>query len=279
MERYFEKITKCMMGTRLQVDDETYTAVEGLRAVYAIVEGNEKVIVDGACAFQFEGEMFGGQFGVKVCEMNHTNRLSMNRHFRYTAPQVFNQNFNTVTVEDNIYKSCQAAANFEKKYRPAVFIHQKQLKDKNELSVCLDKISWSVFKNGNKEGYAVVLDGVKNIENVNTALENGISAIAVECSSIWKEKETTAVKHKFICFTDEIYKLIRGTGEQTDILLDCSCGKELLIPEEFDWMLNRLKTLNTAVTGVKLCIDKMENLQEYSEIAEHWGYKLSFYMV
>lgn len=85
MERYLEKITKCMWGIRVQVDDETYAAVEGLRAIYGIVEGKEKMIVDGACAFQFSGQMYGGEFGVKVCPINRENRLLANRHFNYTA--------------------------------------------------------------------------------------------------------------------------------------------------------------------------------------------------
>lgn len=279
MERYFEKITKCMMGIRLQVDDETYTAVEGLRAVYGIMEGNEKVIVDGACAFQFEGEMFGGEFGVKVCEMNHANRLSMNRHFKYTVPQVFNQTFNTIAAENDICKSWRTADDFEKKYRLAVCIHQKQLKDKKELSACLDKISWSIFKSGNKEGYAVVLDGVTNKEDIESALENGVSSIVIECPFIWKERDLTTEGRELCCFVKEAQELVRGTGKPTDILLDCFYGKEKIIPEEFDQMLSRLKMLEIAITGVRLCLDKMENLQEYSEIAEHWGYKLSFYIM
>ena len=83
MERYFEKITKCMRGIHVQVDDETYDAVEGLRVVYALVEGESRLITDGACSFQFDGETFGGDFGVKVCELNHQICLSLCRHFRY----------------------------------------------------------------------------------------------------------------------------------------------------------------------------------------------------
>lgn len=81
MKRYLEKITNCMMGICVQVDDETYAAVEGLRVIYAIVENQKKLIVDGACAFQFVGIMYGGDFGVKVCDLNHENRMTLNRHF------------------------------------------------------------------------------------------------------------------------------------------------------------------------------------------------------
>lgn len=82
MERYLEKITKCMRGILVQMDDETYASVEGLRVIYGMVEGQEGLIVDGACAFQFSGQLYGGRFGVKVCPISQENKVALSRHFK-----------------------------------------------------------------------------------------------------------------------------------------------------------------------------------------------------
>ncbi len=89
MERYFEKITKCMVGTEVKVDDESYIVVEGLRVIYAYVESHPAAIVDGACASQFTGRLYGGDFGVKVCELDEKNKKSLIRYFKDKVPSVY----------------------------------------------------------------------------------------------------------------------------------------------------------------------------------------------
>ena len=88
-QQYFDKITACMMGIKVQVDDESYASVEGLRIVYGIVNGAGKLITDGACAFQFDGVSYGGRFGVKVCDLSQKNRAVLDRYFKDELPAAF----------------------------------------------------------------------------------------------------------------------------------------------------------------------------------------------
>ena len=61
MERYAEKIRQALPQAVLDIKKDTYAAVEGLRAVYATVDTEECLIVDGCKAFQFDGVMYGGR--------------------------------------------------------------------------------------------------------------------------------------------------------------------------------------------------------------------------
>ena len=78
-----------MMGIEVKVDDESYIVVEGLRVIYAYVELHPTMIVDGACASQFVGKLYGGDFGVKVCEINEANKQNLIRYFKDKIPAVY----------------------------------------------------------------------------------------------------------------------------------------------------------------------------------------------
>lgn len=291
MERYFEKITKCMIGINVQVDDDTYAAIEGLRAVYAIVDGKEKVIVDGACAFQFEGEMFGGEFGVKVCDMNHENRLSLNRYYKYTAPQAFGCSINTITKrnETDISSLQRFADELEMDAKPVVCLCADKVRGAHTLENQVDEIAWSVFKCGNKNGYSIALEGVKTSDDVQWALRNGISMLIIDGSDLWdtagKDQEALHqewdkdINHANILDRmGDTCRQIRKNGWPVDLMLDFSSMKEQMNPAELCFLCGELKKDGITITGAEITIDNTENLYEYLELMEHLEYKIGLHI-
>ena len=102
MKRYFEKIETCLAGADVKLKEDTYSSIEGLRAVYGVINKEEALIVDGCKAFRFDGAMWGGKSGVRVCPMNHQNRIAMSEEFSFLAPQAFGRNTPTFGFGDRL---------------------------------------------------------------------------------------------------------------------------------------------------------------------------------
>ena len=188
MERYAEKIRQALPQAVLDIKKDTYAAVEGLRAVYATADEEECLIVDGCKAFQFDGVMYGGRSGVKVCCMNHDNRMIMNTEFAYTAPQAVGRGTASFGCGDRlgIAGEGQLAAVSKAKVMPV--LAQQSLR---ELSLTgrsyddvMDAAAWAVFKSGYKKGYAADGDHLKNLKEIEAAVNQGVSMITLDCSLV-----------------------------------------------------------------------------------------------
>lgn len=195
MERYIEKIRAALPGIEMEIAENTYAAVEGLRAVYAVVKGEDRLIVDGCKAFRFSGEVAGGKSGVKVCPMNHENRLALNREFAYTAPQAVGREAASFGFGDRL--GCAGESHLSVIRRTSVkpILAQQSLR---ELTLTgrtyedvLDAAAWAVFKSGYKGGYGADGDHLKTKEEIETALAHGVSMITLDCSLVLEETPGT----------------------------------------------------------------------------------------
>lgn len=258
MKRYFEKMAKCMSGVSLKVDDETYSAIEGLRAIYAIVDGEEKLIVDGACAFCFEGEMFGGEFGVKVCDMNHQNRISLNRYFKYTRPQAFGNTVATFTKEEcDIIRILSLASSVKINAKPVICLDVEKMQNADAIKRQVDYISWYVFKVGYKDGYSVALNGVKSSECLKSVLNQDISMVIADFSDLlvdWNTTRDVSVNKSLICILNrasDLYSQIKSYGFPIDLMYDFSCMDYRYI----NMISNELKKKHIMTVGVEITTD------------------------
>lgn len=191
MKRYVEKIQSILTGTPLDIHEDTYAAVEGLRAVYAHVDGQERLIVDGNKSFRFKGDVVGGRSGIRVCPMDHENRVALNRDFAYTAPTALGRGTATFGCGDRLGTAGigQLRAIAKTKVKPV--LAQQSLR---ELSLTgrtyediLDAAAWAVFKSGYKGGYGADGDHLKSLEEIETALDHGVSMITLDCSLVLGE--------------------------------------------------------------------------------------------
>ncbi len=188
MKRYMEKIRTALPGVRLELKEYTYAAVEGLRAVYGLVEGEDRLIVDGCKAFRFTGETAGGKSGVKVCPMNRENRLALNREFRYTVPQAIGREQASFGFGDRLGIAGESHLSAVAGTGVKPVLAQQSLR---ELTLTgrtyedvLDAATWAVFKSGYKDGYGADGDHLKTEEEVAAALEHGMSMITLDCSLV-----------------------------------------------------------------------------------------------
>lgn len=191
VRRYVEKIESILTETPLDIHEDTYAAVEGLRVIYAHVDGKERLIVDGNKSFRFKGDIAGGKSGIRVCPMDHENRVALNRDFAYTAPTALGRDIASFGCGDRlgIAGIGQVRAIAKTKVRPV--LAQQSLR---ELSLTgrtyediLDAASWAVFKSGYKGGYGADGDHLKSLEEIEAALDHGVSMITLDCSLVLED--------------------------------------------------------------------------------------------
>lgn len=188
MERYAEKIRNALPQAVLDIKKESYAAVEGLRAVYALADSEEYLIVDGCKAFQFDGVMHGGPNGVKVCCMNHDNRMIMNKEFAYTAPRAVGRQGASFGCGDRLGTAGAGQLQAVSRAEVIPVLAQQSLR---ELSLTgrsyddvMDAAAWAVFKSGYKKGYGADGDHLKNLEEIEAAVNHGVSMITLDCSLV-----------------------------------------------------------------------------------------------
>lgn len=187
MDRYIEKIRQAMPGAPVMPAGNTYAQTEGLRAIYAVIEEKECLIVDGCKAFLFEGEALNG---IKICPMNHQNRLILNKEISYTAPQAVGTEAASFGCGDRLglANAGQLDAVRQTKVKPILAqqsMRELELTGRSYDDV-LDAAAWAAFKAGYKEGYGADGDHLKTKSEIERALQAGCSMITLDCSDVLK---------------------------------------------------------------------------------------------
>ena len=86
MKRYLEKISSLLTKSVPEVYNDTYLQAEGLRIVRGKVQGEQRLIVDGARSFRYEGEEVGGRSGIRICPINQVNLNRLQLDFPQCQP-------------------------------------------------------------------------------------------------------------------------------------------------------------------------------------------------
>jgi len=193
MDRYIGKIRQAMPGGDIWIKESTYAQAEGLRAIYATAAEKECLIVDGCKAFLFEGEAVDG---IKICPLNHANRLVLNMEIGYTRPQAIGAETASFGCGDRLglANEGQLAAVRKTKVKPV--LAQQSLRELDltgrSYDDVIDAASWAVFKAGYREGYGADGDHLKTKQEVEVALEHGCSMITLDCSGVLREPPAQA---------------------------------------------------------------------------------------
>lgn len=193
MDRYIGKIRQAMPDGDIWIKESTYAQTEGLRAIYATAAEKECLIVDGCKAFLFEGEAVNG---IKVCPLNHANRLVLNMEIGYTRPQAIGAETASFGCGDRLGLANEGQLAAVRRTRVKPVLAQQSLRELDltgrSYDDVIDVASWAVFKAGYREGYGADGDHLKTKQEVEAALEHGCSMITLDCSGVLKEPPVQA---------------------------------------------------------------------------------------
>ena len=201
MNQYINKIEKIIKDSHVQFEHKSYEEKDELKAIMAYVDGVEKLIVDGANSSQFEGDELTSEEGsLKVCPLNHENRLILNKEFSYTAPQAFGRDTTTFGFGDRLGLANPGhLASIENTNVKPVLAQQsiRELSFTNRtFDDVIDAAAWSVFRAGYKHGYGADGDHLKSIEEVKESLIQGASMITLDCSLVLRKLPDDRAKLK-----------------------------------------------------------------------------------
>ncbi|KMZ53778.1 tagaturonate epimerase family protein [Dorea sp. D27] len=193
MDRYIEKIRQAMPDGDIWIKESTYAQTEGLRAIYATAAEKECLIVDGCKAFLFEGETVNG---IKICPLNHINRLALNMEIGYTRPQSIGAETASFGCGDRLGLANEGQLAAVRRTRVKPVLAQQSLRELDltgrSYDDVIDAASWAVFKAGYREGYGADGDHLKTKQEVEAALEHGCSMITLDCSDVLREPPVQA---------------------------------------------------------------------------------------
>ena len=189
MNQFNYKIIDLLKGSKVQFEDKSYDEKEGLRTILAYIDGTEKLIVDGPTSSQFEGDnLTSGEGSIKICPLNHQNRLALNKEFTYTAPKAFGRDTTTFGFGDRLglANPGHLASINHAKVRPVLAqqsIRELSFTGRTFYDV-IDAAAWSVFRAGYRDGYGSDGDHLKSYEEVRESLNQGASMITLDCSLV-----------------------------------------------------------------------------------------------
>lgn len=163
------------------------------------IQGEKKILAVGAEASieEWEGQILEGQglvtdfdsLGIaKLCPLSHSNRLVLNRLLPYTKPVSFGRKVPTFGVGDRLGLATPGhILAFREREAKPIFAQQS----KRELSLTgrtyeqvLDDVCFSVFQEGYQGGFGADGDHLKQIADVEDALNCGYTMITLDCSEV-----------------------------------------------------------------------------------------------
>ncbi len=190
--------------------------VETEQAAFALMRTGETdvLVVAGeeGVLSQFEGNVRGD---VKVCPLDHENRLALNRFLSYTKPRAAGRAGISIGFGDRL--GCTSCAHLSAIEGRNVFPILAQ-QSKRELTLTnrtyedvLDAAAWSVFKAGWKTGYGADGDHLKTVEDIKYALDCGYSMITLDCSDVLREVKGQEAAAAYLELPDERRKELEKT--------------------------------------------------------------------
>ena len=243
---------------------------------------------------------------VSVMALNANNAALVRRYVKWTAPTACGTKGASIGFSDWLGEADAVVAELFGKRQLKPVLVDFTTEDSEALQryfvQAVDTATWGVLEEGYKEGYGANAAGLKTEEEIVKALLYGYSMIGFDCSDkidLGIEKlSDEAVDKRFEQFNETFraavhasylnaeFKVgtssyLKNTPWDIDFELDLSKPGKVLTPQEHYLIGNELQR-----NGIKLssiCLDPLkdaeavnDNLQLHCEIADTFGYRLSF---
>lgn len=164
----------------------SYKQIEGDQIILCKIAGEKKILAlgDGLFASRLHGELLAPS--LRICPLNHGNRLVLNQFLPYTKPSAFGRKIATFGLGDRLGIATPGHIRcFEASSARPVLAQQS----KRELDLTgrtyeqvLDDVSFAVFQEGYQGGFGADGDHLKQTSDIKEALDCGYTMITLDCS-------------------------------------------------------------------------------------------------
>ncbi len=132
--------------------------------------------------------------GIKRSPCDHANRLIINKHLNYTRPQAFGCEQPTFGFGDRLGITTPAHIISLKDHSVKPVLAQQSKREMSltgrTLNDVLDDVVYGVLQTGYKGGFGADADHLKEADDVEEALDLGVSMITIDCSNVLGRKNS-----------------------------------------------------------------------------------------
>lgn len=150
-------------------------------------EKSDYLVATGEAKNHFFGKAFNtGNKCYLVAELNHDNACALRKLFPFTAPSAVLSAERTFGVGDRLGIACPGHIRVFKEYDARPVFAQQSIREltltNRSFADVLDAVTFSVFREGFKDGFGADGDHLKKPEEIEYALENGYTMITLDLS-------------------------------------------------------------------------------------------------
>ncbi|OGP79497.1 MAG: hypothetical protein A2V86_15840 [Deltaproteobacteria bacterium RBG_16_49_23] len=134
----------------------------------------------------FEGKIFNQASSLKLCDLSRGNTLSLMALFPFTRPVPVLKEAMTIGTGDRLGLATPGHIRSVRKFQVRPVFAQQSVRENGQTGRNFNEViadaAWSVFQENYREGYGADGDHLKSMEEINQALDSGVSMITLDLS-------------------------------------------------------------------------------------------------
>lgn len=171
---------------QVTIYQESYTVHSDVHLLMVKVNAEKFILATGTGSIYNELAGTSVEGKGKACPLTHENRLVLNRHFPYTAPQAFGTKIATIGLGDRLGLASPGHIETIKGKSIKPVLAQQSIREltltNRSMNDMLDAAAYAVFQEGYTGGYGADGDHIKLESDIKYALSLGVSMITLDCS-------------------------------------------------------------------------------------------------
>lgn len=194
------------------------TTYEGTTFMMFKKEGKKFLYVKGNSPLfeALEGEMIADD--VKLAPTNHANRLVLNDYFPHTKPQAFGHKVTTMGVGDRLGLASPGHIETMRQYEVKPILAQQSIRElslmERNITDVVDSAAYAVIQEGYTGGYGADGDHLKLEEDIQLALDSGMSMLTLDCSDYIRNDVTEFSEEELVAAYNLLDEDLRATYEE-----------------------------------------------------------------
>lgn len=155
---------------------------------------------------------------IKIAPCNHPNRLVLNNYFPYTKPQAFGNKVTTMGVGDRLGLASPGHIEIMRQYEVKPVLAQQSIRElsltERDINDVVDSAAYAVIQEGYTGGYGADGDHLKLEEDIQLALDSGMSMLTLDCSDYIRNEVTEFSDEELVEAYNDLDEELRATYEE-----------------------------------------------------------------
>ncbi len=174
----------------LKVYPKSFSSEKGLtRGLVRTAKGKKLVVLgekDLVLRDPFRGEIYHQASTLKICDLSPENTSCLMHHFPFTKPRSLRQEKMTIGTGDRLGVATPGHIRAVRKFKVRPVLAQQSVRENTQTGRSFEEVvrdaAWGVFQENYQEGYGADGDHLKSLQEIENALEAGVSMITLDLS-------------------------------------------------------------------------------------------------